>query len=382
MTKKISIVFGTRPEAIKLSPIILSLRNRPDLVTHVCLTGQHDEMLYQVLDLFDVKPDYNYKLMKINQSLADFTSRAITALDKCFEEDKPDFVLVQGDTSSTFAASLAAFYHKIPIGHVEAGLRTGSKYSPFPEEINRAMVTRLADCHFAPTETSKSNLLKEGVSEDRIFVTGNTVVDALRMVVVKARRDPPVIKGLPDDFFVCNGGRPLVLITGHRRENFGGGFRNICAAIARLADTFPETAFVYPVHLNPHVQEPVFKMLGGRANIYLLRPLGYLPFVALMDRCKLILTDSGGLQEEAPSIGKPVLVLRDTTERPEVVQSGNARLVGTDSDAIVRNATELLVDNDAYQAMAQACNPYGDGRATERIVRIILCETAMNPNEV
>jgi UDP-N-acetylglucosamine 2-epimerase (non-hydrolysing) len=367
--KKISFIFGTRPEAIKLSPVILAMKDHPDLEPHVCVTGQHRQMLDQVLDVFEVVPDVDLALMLPNQTLGELTARSISAIDEYLKEHNPDMVLVQGDTTTVFCAALCAFYHKIPVGHVEAGLRTWNKYSPFPEEINRVLATRLADLHFAPTNTSRDNLLREGVATDRIIVTGNTVIDALYLALERVKANPPSIPGLLPD--MMTNGHPLVLITGHRRESFGQGFRNICLAIAALAERFPAAEFVYPVHLNPNVREPVFSLLGNRPNIHLIDPLGYLPFVALLNRAKIILTDSGGVQEEAPSLGKPVLVMRDTTERPEAVAMGTVKLVGTDVTAIVENVTMLLTDEAVYCSMANAVNPYGDGNACRRILEII-----------
>jgi UDP-N-acetylglucosamine 2-epimerase (non-hydrolysing) len=371
--QRVSFIFGTRPEAIKLCPIILAMRPNERFEPHVCVTGQHREMLDQVLDVFGVVPDVDLSLMQPNQTLGSLTSRAIAAIDAYLDECKPGLVLVQGDTTTVFCAALCAFYHKIPIGHVEAGLRTWNKFSPFPEEINRVLASRLADLHFAPTQTSSDNLIKEGVEPGRIFITGNTVIDALFLALGKMENHLPRISGLPDflqpEATPQNGpSHPLVLITGHRRENFGDGFENICHAIAELGERFPETSFVYPVHLNPNVREPVFRLLGGRRNIHLIEPLGYLPFVAMMNRATLVLTDSGGVQEEAPSLGKPVLVMRDTTERPEAVTMGTVKLVGTDRRAIVHNVHTLLTDKAAYSTMANAVNPYGDGHASARII--------------
>ena len=370
MKKRISLIFGTRPEAIKLSPVILAMKDNSDLEPHVCVTGQHRLMLDQVLDVFGVVPDVDLALMLPNQTLSELSARSISAIDAYLTEHNPDMVLVQGDTTTVFCAALCAFYHKIPVGHIEAGLRTWNKHSPFPEEINRVLATRLAELHFAPTDTSRDNLLKEGVAPEKIFVTGNTVIDALGLALERVKANPPKIPGLPPD--TMTNGHPLVLITGHRRESFGEGFQNICLAITELAQRFPSADFVYPVHLNPNVREPVFNLLGNRPNIHLIDPLGYLPFVAMMNRAKIILTDSGGVQEEAPSLGKPVLVMRDTTERPEAVAMGTVKLVGTDSDAIVTNVSTLMTDRASYEQMANAVNPYGDGRASSRIVDILL----------
>jgi UDP-N-acetylglucosamine 2-epimerase (non-hydrolysing) len=371
MTKKVSLIFGTRPEAIKLCPLVLELKKHREFEPHVCVTGQHRQMLDQVLDVFEVVPDIDLNLMQPDQTLAGLTARAITAIDGYLADCKPDMVIVQGDTTTSFCAALAAFYRRIPIGHVEAGLRTWNKFSPFPEEINRTITSRIADLHFAPTQWAKENLLKEGVPEDRIFVTGNTVIDALHIAVEKVRKNPPEILGLPSHLLNGESQRPLVLITGHRRENFGEGFANICRAISELSKRFPEAFFVYPVHLNPKVREPVFNLLSGHDNIYLIEPLSYLPFVALMSRSRIVLTDSGGVQEEAPGLGKPVLVMRDTTERPEAVEAGTVKLVGTDRKTIIDNVSTLLADGEAYTAMASVVNPYGDGMACQRIVQAI-----------
>jgi UDP-N-acetylglucosamine 2-epimerase (non-hydrolysing) len=368
--KKVSLIFGTRPEAIKLCPLFLALKKHSEFEPHVCVTGQHRQMLDQVLDVFKVVPDVDLNLMQPNQELTQLTSRTITAVDGYLGDYRPDIVIVQGDTTTTFCATLTAFYRQIPVGHVEAGLRTWNKFFPFPEEINRVMTSRLADLHFAPTQWARGNLLKEGVPGDRIFVTGNTVIDALHIAVEKARRNPPEIAGLPKQFL--NGDtRPVTLITGHRRESFGEGFRNICRAILELSKRFPDMAFVYPVHLNPNVRKPVSDILSGCSNIHLIEPLSYLSFVALMNRSRIVLTDSGGIQEEAPSLGKPVLVMRDTTERPEAVDAGTVKLVGTDRKTIVDNVTMLLTDDNAYSAMVNTVNPYGDGKTSEKIVRHI-----------
>jgi UDP-N-acetylglucosamine 2-epimerase (non-hydrolysing) len=367
--KKISFIFGTRPEAIKLCPLILAFEKHPEFDAHVCVTGQHREMLDQVLEVFDINPDVDLALMQPNQTLGGLTSRAIAAIDAYLDQYRPDMVIIQGDTTTAFCAALCAFYHRIPVGHVEAGLRTWNKYSPFPEEINRVLATRIADLHFAPTNTSRENLIKEGISPDTIFVTGNTVIDALHLAVKKVETNPPVIPGVPIE--IMANGRPMVLITGHRRENFGDGFQNICRAVSSLADKFPSTWFVYPVHLNPNVLEPVYSLLGNKQNIHLIEPLSYLPFVALMNRASVILTDSGGVQEEAPSLGKPVLVMRNTTERPEAVEMGTVKLVGAEEKAIIREVTTLMTDQESFDAMANAVNPYGDGKACQRIVDII-----------
>jgi UDP-N-acetylglucosamine 2-epimerase (non-hydrolysing) len=366
--RRVSVVFGTRPEAIKLAPVVLALRADPRVACDVCVTAQHRQMLDQVLEAFAIAPDADLDLMVPEQTLAGFTGRAVEAIDRHLTEAKPDLVLVQGDTTTTFCAALASFYRHVPVGHVEAGLRTGNLESPWPEEVNRILTTRLARLHFAPTAGNRDNLLREGVPHDRIVVTGNTVIDALFLALEIVKRAKPAIPGLPDG--LAGGAQPLVLVTGHRRENFGPGFESICEAIAELAARFPETQFVYPVHLNPNVRRPVDAILrsAATANVHLIEPLGYLPFVAMMSRATVILSDSGGVQEEAPSLGKPVLVMRDTTERPEAVTAGTVKLVGTDRRAIVEETSRLLTDRAAYDAMARAMNPYGDGKATGRIV--------------
>lgn len=371
--KKISVILGTRPEAIKLCPVILELKKRSELDCKVCVTGQHREMLDQVLPVFGVIPDVDLDLMRPNQSLGGLTSRAIEALDRYLAEDKPDVVLVQGDTTTVLCAALAAFYHKIPIAHVEAGLRTWNMASPWPEEANRVLTTRLAKWHFAPTETNRLNLLKEGVPQDDIYVTGNTVIDALFLALEKIKKYPPRITGLAGESLDFLGERKMVLITGHRRENFGEGFENICHAIAELAHKFPEIEFIYPVHLNPNVRKPVESVLrtSGAENIRLIEPLSYLPFVALMNRSHIILTDSGGVQEEAPSLGKPVLVMRETTERPEAVEAGTVKIVSTDVEKIVSEASRLICCEDYYGQMTRKHNPYGDGAAAQRIVDVL-----------
>ena len=366
--KKISLVFGTRPEAIKLCPLVSALRDHSALTPHVCVTGQHREMLDQVLQVFEVKPDVDLKLMRPNQTLGGLASRAIAAIDKYLGEHQPDMVLVQGDTTTVFCAALCAFYRRIPVGHIEAGLRTWNRHSPFPEETNRVLATRLADLHFAPTATAKQNLLREEVPENRIVVTGNTVIDALLIALERVEAKPPEVPGIPHHLMKTGSPVPLVLITGHRRESFGQGFENIYAAITELSKRFADSHFVYPVHLNPNVREPAYRSLGSLPNVHLIDPLGYLAFVALMSRASIVLTDSGGIQEEAPSLGKPVLVMRETTERREAVESGTVKLVGTDRQAIVENVATLLNDKTAYTAMANVANPYGDGLACGRIV--------------
>lgn len=372
MTKKVCVIFGTRPEAIKLCPVVLALKCNSAFECKVCVTGQHREMLQQVLDVFGVAPDKDLALMRPNQTLGGLTSRAIAGIDEYLAEEKPDIVMVQGDTTTVLAGALSAFYHHIPVAHVEAGLRTWNMESPWPEEANRVLTTRLAKWHFCPTENNKANLLKEGVPENDVYVIGNTVIDALLMAKEKVKVNPPAIDGLPNDLMAS--GERVVLITGHRRENFGEGFENICMAIRNLAERFPETHFVYPVHLNPNVREPVGRILGHHCgkNVHLIAPQGYLPFVALMNKSSLILTDSGGVQEEAPSLGKPVLVMRDTTERPEAVRAGTVKIVGTSMESIEMNVKDILSNPQAYKAMASAVNPYGDGTATGKIIDILL----------
>lgn len=376
---KISVIFGTRPEAIKLAPVILALKREPGIEARVCVTGQHRQMLDQVLEVFGIKPDSDLNLMVPNQSLAGLTARGIEAVDRYLAEEKPDLILIQGDTTTTLCAALAAFYRRVAIGHVEAGLRTGNLQAPWPEEANRILVSRLADLHFAPTEISRQNLLREGVADASVFVTGNTGIDALFLALKKVQSGPPQVPGLPGILqpgkAANNGAARMVLITGHRRENFGEGFENICRSIADLAQRFTDTHFVYPVHLNPNVREPVMRLLGARnaadrilPNVHLLEPLPYLQFVGMLERATIILTDSGGIQEEAPSLGKPVLVMRETTERPEAVQAGTVRLVGTDREKIVSEMSRLILDKHAYDQMARAHNPYGDGHATGRII--------------
>ena len=338
MTKKILLVFGTRPEAIKMAPLVKLLQAQPAFNVKVCVTAQHRQMLDQVLHLFDIQPDFDLNLMKPGQDLYDITSGVLLGLKPVLAQWQPDAVLVHGDTSTTFAASLAAFYQRIPVGHVEAGLRTGNLYSPWPEEANRKLTSALAQWHFAPTATSRSNLLHEGVASEKIHVTGNTVIDALLQVREKIVTDAFMRQQFEKDFGFLDPAKRLVLVTGHRRENFGEGFENICQALAHIAKTHADVQVVYPVHLNPQVQEPVKRLLAGIGNVHLIEPLDYLPFVYLMDRSTLILTDSGGIQEEAPSLGKPVLVMRDTTERPEAVDAGTVRLVGTDAGEIARQA--------------------------------------------
>jgi UDP-N-acetylglucosamine 2-epimerase (non-hydrolysing) len=364
---KVLTVFGTRPEAIKMAPLALQLAMDERFEAKVCVTAQHREMLDQVLGLFDLKPDFDLNLMKPGQDLTDVTTGILQGLKGVFAEFKPDIVLVHGDTATTFATTLAAYYQQIPVGHVEAGLRTGNIYSPWPEEGNRKLTGALANIHFAPTATSRSNLLNEGSSEADIHVTGNTVIDALLEVVRKLDKKPELAIAQRQQFDFLDDDKKMVLVTGHRRESFGGGFERICQALAETAEAHPDVQIVYPVHLNPNVQEPVKRLLAAHGNIHLIAPQDYLPFVYLMNRAHIILTDSGGIQEEAPSLGKPVLVMRDTTERPEAVEAGTVKLVGTDVAIIIRELNTLLTDQDAYNAMSYAHNPYGDGAACQRI---------------
>jgi len=368
--QKILLVFGTRPEAIKMCPLVKEFQKYPnDFETVVCVTGQHREMLDQVLEIFGVKPDFDLNIMKLGQDLYDVTARVLTGMRDVLDAVKPDVVLVHGDTTTSMAAALAAFYRQIPVGHVEAGLRTHNLYSPWPEEMNRQVTGRIAEYDFAPTPLSRQNLLDEGVPEERITVTGNTVIDALHWVVenVLAKgyqpKDPSVASLLQDD-------RRKVLITGHRRENFGEGFISMCTAIRDLARKYPEVDFVYPMHLNPNVRKPIRQVFGDHPaeNLHFIEPLDYLDFVYLMSRSYIVLTDSGGIQEEAPGLGKPVLVMRDTTERPEALEAGTVKLVGTDYERIVTEVSNLLDDPACYQAMSHAVNPYGDGKACPRIV--------------
>ena len=376
MTLSVCTVFGTRPEAIKMAPVVLRLGRTADVRTTVCITGQHRQMLDPVLELFNIQPDIDLDVMQNGQDLYDVTSRVLVGMRDAFSHLRPDVVLVHGDTTTCFASALAAFYAGIPIGHVEAGLRTGNLRAPFPEEANRSLVARLAQFHFAPTGSARTNLLREGVPEHSILVTGNTVIDALLSVRDTAVGfdtshweryfEPDLLRHL------ANSDLPVVLITGHRRENFGRGFVDLCSAIRSLAIANPDCAFVYPVHLNPNVQRPVGALLAGVHNIHLVAPLDYLPFVYLMNRSRLVLTDSGGIQEEAPALGKPVLVMRDVTERPEAVTAGAVKLVGTNLELIVSSTQTLLHDEIAYQRMSKAVSPYGDGNASERIVAALL----------
>lgn len=374
--KKILLVFGTRPEAIKMAPMVKKLQEYPEqFQTIVCVTGQHREMLDQVLRLFDITPEYDLNIMKPNQDLYDITSRILLGMRDVLKEVQPDIVLVHGDTTTSMAAALAAFYQQIPVGHVEAGLRTGNIYSPWPEEMNRLITGRVTTHHFSPTPLSKENLLREHVDEKQIVVTGNTVIDALQMVVNKLSEDANLAAEVANrmsqmgyDTKRIKGDKRVVLITGHRRENFGEGFLNICHAVKNLSAKYPDVDFVYPMHLNPNVRKPVLEILGeGADNVFLIEPLDYLPFVYMMQHSTLILTDSGGVQEEAPGLGKPVLVMRDTTERPEAVEAGTVLLVGTNREKIEQGVSMLLNDTDIYRRMSEAVNPYGDGLACERI---------------
>lgn len=368
---KVLTVFGTRPEAIKMAPLVHSLANDERFDAKVCVTAQHREMLDQVLELFKITPDYDLNLMKAGQTLPEVTSRILLELTPVLKEFKPDVVLVHGDTATTFAASLAAYYEQITVGHVEAGLRTGDIYSPWPEEANRKLTGSLTKFHFAPTETSKQNLLCENYNEENIFVTGNTVIDALLMVKSQIESDCDLASTLAAQFPFLDETKELILVTGHRRESFGGGFERICEALVQTAKLHPETQILYPVHLNPNVQEPVNRILADVKNVHLIEPQQYLPFVYLMNRAHIILTDSGGIQEEAPSLGKPVLVMRETTERPEAVSAGTVKLVGTDSMDIITSLTDLLENRDSYEKMSRAHNPYGDGNASRRICDVL-----------
>lgn len=370
MAKKIKVmtVFGTRPEAIKMAPVVLELAKHPDkIVPVVTVTAQHRDMLDQVLNLFQIKPDHDLDIMAAGQTLFDITSRAMMGLDKVLQEEKPDIVLVHGDTTTTFAGALASYYHQVSVGHVEAGLRTHNKYSPFPEEMNRKLTGSIADLHFAPTDTSEQNLLAESVDSERIFVTGNTVIDALHKTVDDDFQfEDEVLQGI--DFK----NKRIVLLTTHRRENLGEPMRHVYRAMRRLVDEFEDVEIVFPVHKNPKVREVVQEELGGLAKVHLIDPLDYEPFANLMHRSYLILTDSGGVQEEAPALGKPVLVLRDTTERPEAVAAGTVKLIGTDEKVVYDEAKLLLTDGEEYSRMSEACNPYGDGKASQRIIQAIL----------
>ena len=368
MAIKVLSIFGTRPEAIKMAPLVKALNEAEGIDAKVCVTAQHREMLDQVLDLFEIVPEYDLNIMKPGQSLYDVTTNILLGLKPILEEFKPDLVLVHGDTSTTLSASLAAFYQQIPVGHVEAGLRTGNLSSPWPEEGNRKLTGAITKLHFAPTQTSQQNLLNEAVSADDIVITGNTVIDALLQVVDKVQTDTALISTLKAKFPELDETKKLILVTGHRRESFGGGFERICEALVEIATAHPDTQILYPMHLNPNVREPVNRILKNVDNVHLIEPQDYLPFVYLMNQAHIIVTDSGGVQEEAPSLGKPVLVMRDTTERPEAVEAGTVKLVGTDKARIVNEVNNLLTNAEEYQSMSRAHNPYGDGKACERIV--------------
>lgn len=369
---KVLSVFGTRPEAIKMAPLAIAL-NQDDRFEHkVCVTGQHREMLDQVLDLFELKPDFDLNIMKAGQDLYDVTSRILIGLREVFDQFTPDIVLVHGDTATTISTSLAAYYKQIPVGHVEAGLRTGNLLSPWPEEGNRKLTGAISNLHFAPTSTSAENLKKEGVDNDSIIITGNTVIDALLKVVDSIEQNSSISESISKKLEFLSDDRKVVLVTGHRRESFGGGFERICESLARVAKEFPDVDVVYPVHLNPNVREPVERLLSQTSNVHLIEPLEYLPFVYLMNRSDIILTDSGGIQEEAPSLGKPVLVMRNTTERPEALEAGTVKLVGTDVNVIFKEISTLLTNQEAYDAMSFAHNPYGDGKACQRIIDALL----------
>lgn len=382
--KKVMLVFGTRPEAIKMAPLVKEFQKQPKRVeTVVCVTGQHREMLDQVLKIFDIKPDYDLNIMKQGQDLYDVTARVLTGMRDVLKEVKPDVVLVHGDTTTSTVAALAAFYQQIPVGHVEAGLRTHNIYSPWPEEMNRLLTGRLATYHFSPTPLSRNNLIKESVDDRNIIVTGNTVIDALYWVVDKIKNNKELDNELEDilskagyDVNRLNNGKKLVLITGHRRENFGDGFINMCTAIKDLTVKYPDLDFIYPMHLNPNVRKPIHEVFGenlsGLKNMFFIEPLEYLSFVYLMEKSSIVLTDSGGIQEEAPGLGKPVLVMRDTTERPEALDAGTVKLVGTDYNKIVNEVSSLIDDKAAYEKMSKAVNPYGDGLACGRIVNALL----------
>lgn len=381
--KKIMLVFGTRPEAIKMAPLVKEFQKHTNkFQTIVCVTGQHRQMLDQVLEIFDIKPDNDLNIMKQGQDLYDVTARVLTGMRDVLKESKPDVVLVHGDTTTSTAAALAAFYQQIPVGHVEAGLRTHNIYSPWPEEMNRQITGRIAEYDFAPTPLSRANLIAEGVGEDKITVTGNTVIDALYWVVDKIKNTPALDQDLAEELAKAgydterlSNGKKLVLITGHRRENFGDGFISMCKAIKTLNEKYPDVDFVYPMHLNPNVRKPIHEVFGenleGLGNMFFIEPLEYLSFVYLMEKSNIVLTDSGGIQEEAPGLGKPVLVMRDTTERPEALEAGTVKLVGTDYEMIVNEVSALLDDQAHYDAMSKAVNPYGDGKACERIVRVM-----------
>ena len=372
--KKVLLVFGTRPEAIKMAPLVKAFEKEASIETKVCVTAQHREMLDQVLDMFDIKPDFDLNIMKSGQDLYDITSKVLLGLRDIFEEFKPDIVLVHGDTTTCSSTSLAAFYSKIKVGHIEAGLRTHNIYSPFPEEANRLITGVLANYHFSPTTTSRDNLLKENKNPNDILVTGNTVIDALFLALDKIEQNDElkskIVNSINSQYKLQNN-KKIILVTGHRRENFGEGFINICEALKTIALNNPDIDIVYPVHLNPNVQKPVHEILSDTSNVYLINPLQYEEFIFLMNKSYFIITDSGGVQEEAPSLGKPVLVMRDTTERPEALEAGTVKLVGTSKETIIKEAQKLLDDENEYNTMSKAHNPYGDGKACERIVNFI-----------
>lgn len=380
--KKVMLVFGTRPEAIKMAPLVKEFQKDNNFETQVCVTGQHRQMLDQVLELFKIKPNYDLNIMKAGQDLYDVTSQVIIGMRDILKTAKPDIVLVHGDTTTSTATALAAFYQQIPVAHVEAGLRTHNIYSPWPEEMNRQITGRIATYHFSPTELSKTNLIKENIDSKNIIITGNTVIDALFYVIKKIKADNTLSENLYQNLVQCgydtqrlNNGRQLILITGHRRENFGDGFIHMCKAIKSLVQKYPNVDFVYPMHLNPNVRKPIHEVFGENlselSNMFFIEPLEYFSFIYLMEKATIILTDSGGIQEEAPSLGKPVLVMRDTTERPEAVEAGTVKLVGTNYDTIINSVSDLLDNEKSYLQMSQSTNPYGDGKACERIVSFI-----------
>lgn len=368
---RILTVFGTRPEAIKMAPVVKALSRHSLFDSRVCITAQHREMLDQVLSLFKIEPDYDLNIMKPGQSLTDITAHVLKGLERVFTKWRPDIVLVHGDTTTTFATSLAAYYQQIPVGHVEAGLRTGDIYSPWPEEANRKLTGSLATVHFSPTETAKKNLLKENIPNEKVFITGNTIIDALFDVLKHIEATPSLEDDIKNSLPELDPHNRIILVTGHRRENFGQGFEDICTAIAQIATMFDDVEIVYPVHLNPNVQEPVKRILGDLKRVHLVEPLDYLSFVYLMKQSYIILTDSGGIQEEAPSLGKPVLVMRETTERPEAVDAGTVKLVGTNIEKIINEVGLLLSSKREYLKMSSSCNPYGDGQASTRIAALL-----------
>ena len=370
MKYKTLCIFGTRPEAIKMAPLVKKLEQNPDIDSYVCVTAQHREMLDQVLELFEIKPDFDLGIMKSGQNLSHITSEVLIKLEPILQQLKPDRVLVHGDTTTAMGAAMAAFYQKIPVGHVEAGLRTGDMLSPWPEEMNRRVVSVFADMHFAPTSKAQENLLNENVDAGKIFITGNTVIDSVIMIAAKLRSNEQLQKHLSEQYSFLDEQKKLILVTAHRRENFGQGFLDICNAISLIAEN-ENVQVVYPVHLNPNVQEPVYRILGDKQNVKLLSPLDYLRFIYLMDKSYILLTDSGGIQEEGPSLGKPVLVMRDTTERPEAVEAGTVKIVGTDPENICKEINNLLVNDEEYSQMSSAHNPYGNGDASDKIIDCI-----------